>query len=159
MNQDPILFVYGTLRAGYHNHHLLHKAKPLGLARTLQPRVMLAKGIPFLHRSTHSVDSWGVKEQAPRVWGEVYQLPWEQLRRVDMLEGHPKWYRRMLEPVELEGSTDIGSHSLLYGKIVQETLRTQGTQLKAWAYFITTDGQPVEVPAHVRGPLADYSEQ
>ena len=82
------------------------------------------------------------------MWGEVYQLTWEQLRRVDMLEGHPKWYRRMLEPVELEGSTDV-----------QGTLRTQGTQLKAWAYFITTDGQPVEVPAHVRGPLADYSEQ
>lgn len=73
------VFVYGTLRMGHGNNHLLHKAKFLGEATT--NGLMYSMGyIPFVslkHKSNENI-----------VHGEVYEIDEDILQRLDRLEGY-----------------------------------------------------------------------
>lgn len=78
------VFVYGTLLAGEGNHRLLATAKLIGEART-EPAFELRDlgAFPGL-----------VRGGAYAVVGEVYAVDTETLARLDVLEGHPRFYRR-----------------------------------------------------------------
>jgi gamma-glutamylaminecyclotransferase len=83
------LFVYGTLRQGCTNHHLVFGSPHLGPATTVEPFVMAtqkSRSFPYIfkHADLHT---------AP-VKGEMYEINQEVLRRLDVLEGHPDHYRR-----------------------------------------------------------------
>lgn len=84
------LFVYGTLKRGHGNHHVL------GAARFIQqdeaPGRMYASGIPFV------LEPGGTET----VHGELFAIEPEDLARVDRLEGHPFSYTR--SPVRLKRS-------------------------------------------------------
>lgn len=108
-----LVFVYGSLKSGFHNHRLLidHKAESLGMARTLE-RHMLLKGnaFPFLlKRPAHA-----------RVSGELYRVDDAGLVALDRLESHPRFYRRELTRTV----TGMGK---------------DGTIQIAWVYFLQRD--------------------
>ena len=80
------IFVYGTLKKGYHNHRLLE-----GFA------CMPAKapGID-LHRGFHF--PYATKGPGTAI-GELYEITDEALAKIDKLEGHPYFYQRVKHKV------------------------------------------------------------
>jgi gamma-glutamylaminecyclotransferase len=91
-----LVFVYGTLRKGWHNHrHYLDctGAKFIGEGRTLGKHRMVAAGVPFVakHGGEHTI------------LGELYEVNDEVLENLDRLEGHPSFYCREKELVRVNG--------------------------------------------------------
>lgn len=83
------LFVYGTLKRNFSNHHLLKDSQYLGTGFTKERYAMYESGIPFVVKS----------EPVSSIHGELYQVDDTTLQRLDRLEGHPDWYYR--EQVEI----------------------------------------------------------
>ncbi len=84
MSEQHLVFVYGTLRKGYKNHHLMAGSQDLGPARSLESYALFLDDFPYL-----------VKSQAVApVVGELYAVDAEGLARLDQLEEHPSWYCR-----------------------------------------------------------------
>ncbi len=106
------IFVYGTLRKGMGNHHLLEGSFFLGMGKTVARYGMyiLPSGIPYVKRRS---------ERKTVIVGEVYVVDEDTLCRVDHLEGHPNFYRRRLVPVMLNS----------------------GEKIQAWMYFLTDGGR------------------
>jgi len=78
------VFVYGTLKKGRGNHHLLSQSKFLGTAETLPQYTMVSLGaFPGV-----------IENGITQIQGEIYEVNAEQLVRLDRLEGHPNFYRR-----------------------------------------------------------------
>lgn len=88
--------VYGTLKAGFGNHRLLSKADFVGTGKTKSPYPLEVEGLPYLH------DKEGVGEN---VTLEVYDVDPDTLRRLDLLEGHPSFYKRKVIPVSMSDWT------------------------------------------------------
>jgi gamma-glutamylcyclotransferase (GGCT)/AIG2-like uncharacterized protein YtfP len=92
------VFVYGTLRRGEPNHHLLD---PRALVRTCrtEPRFTLVSlgAFPAM-----------VPGGTTAVVGELYEIDTVTLAALDRLEDHPRFYRRT--PIRLEG----GAEALAY---------------------------------------------
>lgn len=106
--------VYGTLREGYGNHTLIASGNTdkVGKGLTVGFHTLTASGIPFVKKDTGET----------RVVVEVYQVnDIETLNRLDSLEGHPRWYKREIEKVELE----------------------DGSTVDAWLYFNEDQGSVV----------------
>ncbi len=99
-----LIFVYGTLKRGFYNHHYLENEKFLGEAMTLYKYALYRNRIPFLQQSP----------PVSNVYGEVYEVSSETLKVIDVLEGHPLFYRRLKAPVVLLDS---------------------GERVDAWIYF------------------------
>ena len=78
------IFVYGTLKKGYHNHRLLEGCELISDNFIVSGFKLFESGIPFMKRSNNS----------DMVLGEVYSVDDKTLSRLDSLEGHPNWYRR-----------------------------------------------------------------
>ena len=102
-----IVFVYGTLKRGHGNHILLEKSEFLGPAETNDKYVMYQAGIPFVSKA--------FKET--RISGEVYRVDELELNHLDLLEGHPTWYKR----------------EEIYVKYINNKGEVKTT--KAWLYF------------------------
>ena len=94
---EYLIFVYGTLRKGQWNHHLLDRSKFLGVAKTKLRYALYGSGVPFLSRTRAIV----------KVTGEVYSVDDATLRRLDQLEGHPDMYKREQAEVVLEAGTEL----------------------------------------------------
>lgn len=80
------LFVYGTLRKGKHNHHILRNSKCLGEFHTERGLGLIVQGLPFLVEDV----------TGPGCWGELYEVDRNVLSDCDRLEGHPDFYKRTL---------------------------------------------------------------
>jgi len=102
------VFVYGTLKVGFGNNYLLRGSECLGVAKTQEYYSMTSSGIPFVH---HTPKQTTIK-------GELYKVNKNTLHQLDMLEGHPNWYKRQQVWV-VDG----------YG----------GPLAKAWLYFNNVD--------------------
>jgi len=81
------LFVYGTLKNGFHNHHLLENTEFICSATTKQryPMVNIEEYFPYL------IDDEG---EGCHIEGEVYKIGEETLAIIDILEGYPELYNR-----------------------------------------------------------------
>jgi gamma-glutamylcyclotransferase (GGCT)/AIG2-like uncharacterized protein YtfP len=87
------VFVYGTLRQGFCNHHYLRRAVRLGSGRTRDGHALyLFGGIPYLVRD----------EPGEPVVGELYRVTAGILAGLDRLEEHPHVYRREPAPIVLD---------------------------------------------------------
>lgn len=88
MTSPHLIFVYGTLKRGFHNHErFLTMSTFKGAFRTDQPYPLVVMGsLPFL---LAPMDGKGF-----RVAGEVFEVDDRTLTNLDRLEGHPEWYRR-----------------------------------------------------------------
>jgi gamma-glutamylaminecyclotransferase len=96
MTDEELVFVYGTLRKGYVNHHLLQGARALGAARTQEDYALYLGDFPYLVRG----------QPVGAVKGELYAVSPAGMRLLDQLEEHPDWYERRLAPViDAQGST------------------------------------------------------
>lgn len=91
------VFVYGTLRRGFTNHHFMHGARLLGGARSVDRYAMYLADCPYL-----------VQEEARyTVAGEVYEVSDAMLMTLDALEEHPRVYERRRIPVVLDSGREI----------------------------------------------------
>ena len=108
MNSDLKVFVYGTLKNGFRNHHYLSGSRFLGTGRTTEKYAMHTEGgIPFVVEN----------EQVSYIFGELYSVDGSVLQNLDRLEGHPTWYQRK----EVEICLDSGACSTM----------------RAWMYFVS----------------------
>ena len=96
------VFVYGTLKRGFRNHHLLHDSEYLGKATTAQRYTMtVADGTPFVNRDA----------KLTPIHGEVYRVTAATFDKLDELEEHPVWYKR--EEVDVRLQQENGQTLLL----------------------------------------------
>ena len=86
MKKCSLVFVYGTLRQGEVNHHLLGKASLCG-RHTTRP-----------HYKMFSLGAYpAVVTRGPdRISGEVYRVDGRTMVELDRLEGYPRSYDRKL---------------------------------------------------------------
>jgi gamma-glutamylcyclotransferase (GGCT)/AIG2-like uncharacterized protein YtfP len=121
-----LVFVYGTLKKGQRNHHLLKDADYFGKATTTKPYWMYSTGeYPVcMNRS----------DGGTLISGELYECNDLTLSHLDMLEAHPDLFKRELTVIDMAD---------------------KGTTVSAWMYFGTPtawnaarDGLPT-VPAGV----------
>ena len=87
----PLLFVYGTLKRGLHNHAFLAGQEYVGPARTL-PHYHLYHCGPY--------PGLVAAESGVAVDGELWRVDEETLRRLDDFEGVPAVFDRRLIPLE-----------------------------------------------------------
>lgn len=88
------VFVYGSLKLGFHNHSLLDGI-PFKKAVALGIDLYRGTHFPFAKRG----DGFAI--------GELYEVDELTFHRLDMLEGHPNFYMREMVQVKLEdGSFD-----------------------------------------------------
>ena len=83
-NQITHVFVYGTLLWKEPNHRLLASSRLVRQAKTTPEFELLDLG------SFPGMVSGG----STSVEGEVYEVDQETLRKLDRLEGHPRFYKR-----------------------------------------------------------------
>jgi len=86
--QHKQLFVYGTLKEGFHNHYLLKDATFLGKQTTLGNHKMISLGgFPGV--------IW--RNGVHQIQGEVYEVHDEDTRvAIDNLEGYPNFYTKQV---------------------------------------------------------------
>ena len=93
-----LVFVYGTLKRGYHNHDLLKGAKFIGEGLTYKRFRLFDVGYPLAIPA----------EKGARIKGEVYQVTDPgMMRALDWLEGYPNFYNRQVVKVEVKGVGDV----------------------------------------------------
>lgn len=92
--ERSVIFVYGTLKSGFSNHHYLDGSNCLGAGRTVEKYGLYVEGIPFVVRHEH----------VSHICGELYSINAATLNKLDSLENHPGWYNRQeVEVVTNEG--------------------------------------------------------
>jgi gamma-glutamylaminecyclotransferase len=94
------VFVYGSLKKGFHNSELLEDAVFLGEFKTKDYFKMLDLG---------SYPAIYFDEEGFRVRGELYEIDEDMQRQLDYLEGYPKFYNR--KEVDL---VDFGDKASIY---------------------------------------------
>jgi len=82
--EEQLVFVYGTLKSGFNNNILLSDSKLVGPGVTDDMYVMYEDGIPYVSKSS----------KQSQISGEIYLVDGHTLEDLDMLEGHPQWYKR-----------------------------------------------------------------
>lgn len=91
-----LVFVYGTLKRGFHNHSLLSSSSFLGQAETCKSFVVLdGPGFPFMVKKYQEITKLPVV-------GELYSVNKSVLAQLDHLEGNGLFYERELISVQLE---------------------------------------------------------
>jgi gamma-glutamylaminecyclotransferase len=93
------VFVYGSLKRGFHNHSVLDGAKFAGEA-TLNPKYTMYSlgGYPAIVPDG---------KHPSQIIGELYEVDNAGLARLDMLEGYPSYYNRRKEIVNTERGGEI----------------------------------------------------
>lgn len=83
-----VIGVYGTLRKGGHNHHLLHGAEYILSMHLSGYRMYSCGGFPVVFKEG--------KDYKGGIEIEVYRVSDAELQAIDRLEGHPEWYQRVV---------------------------------------------------------------
>ncbi len=111
------VFVYGTLKKGFCNHHFLEKSRFLGKAETLNKYALYLKDYyPFVTEY----------EKISIIKGEVYQINQQQLQQIDILEEVPDYYYRKLIKVKLIDSSKITDAFIYFNNIEKGILIKSG---------------------------------
>lgn len=102
--EHNLVAVYGTLRKGNGNYyHYLQDSKYIGPGYTEDKFPLVVNGLPYL------VDKKGFGHN---VEVDVFKVSDEVLKELDVLEGHPNWYKRR-----------------------KVNIKRNGKLLKCWIYF------------------------
>lgn len=120
MAHSEYLFVYGTLKRGFCNHHYLGDARYISPGKTLNDFALYTIEYPFL---CHAPALYSVS-------GEVYQISQNDLARVDVLEQHPDDYCREVIDVLLADGSQLQAwtyfHPQSQGRLLSEGVFTTG---------------------------------
>ena len=118
------IIVYGTLMSGCGNHGFLKGSTYCGKIR-IKGFSMVSLG------SFPAVTETGVSEDS--VVGEVYEVDWNTIRRIDRLEGHPFFYQRKRIPIQL----NVGGHNIKEAWIyLQDNPKGTSVSNGDWRSFI-----------------------
>ena len=91
------LFVYGSLKKSGGNHCYLEDSKFIQHYKLKgHALVDLGHGFPYM-----------IQDKNSAVYGEIYSVSEETIKKIDLLEGVPYLYRRMLTNYELNGTMEI----------------------------------------------------
>ena len=93
------VFVYGTLRKGGHYHHLLEDST--FLINGFVPGEMYSLGA---YPAVVISDDCSLK-----VYGEVFSVTEDVLSKLDKLEGHPEFYLRIMQKIEIENGRPVNA--------------------------------------------------
>lgn len=91
--------VYGTLMGGFHNNILMEEARFIDRGESeFWATMYSAGGFPILSTA----------EPTSKIVVELYTLPLtlegeKALERIDGLEGHPDWYKRVIKTFNING--------------------------------------------------------
>ena len=88
-----LVFVYGSLRKGFTNNHILEGARFRGVAKTYENNFQM-------RAFCYGYPAVSLKKNGSAILGEVYEVSDWGLARLDRLEGHPHFYRRKLVSVK-----------------------------------------------------------
>lgn len=93
------LFVYGTLKQGFHNHHVLgDNAKYISEGVVFGLRLHEGPGFPYAFKTNDYTNT---------TIGEVYEIDDVSFARCDRLEGYPRHYTRsMVEVITSAGKVN-----------------------------------------------------
>ncbi len=92
------VFVYGTLKKGGRNHHLLENASFVGEAVSLKKYILQGKKHPYPLATPYGyVQNRVSPECAGFLAGEIYEMDRKTLKLLDRLEEHPHYYIREKE--------------------------------------------------------------
>lgn len=114
-----LVFVYGTLKQGRGNSHLLASADFMGEALTVE-RYALSLYAPQVFDRSDIAPCW-----LGHVRGEVYDCDEATLAELDRLERNGEWYTRKLVPVQAEDG---------------------GPTVNAWLYFMRNNRTALAAP-------------
>jgi len=94
------IFVYGTLKSGFHNHHYLKNATFIDKATTLYkyPMILACQAFPHLINA---------KGKGHYIKGEVYSIDNETMLKIDELEGVPEHYYGECIDVRLQNGDNL----------------------------------------------------
>lgn len=111
-----LVFVYGTLKKGFGNHHLLHNCPYKGKGHIQGTKMLNLGAFPGM-----------IPDESKKVQGELYEINEFTLKRLDRLEGHPHFYTRHLAQVHVppSGASAETPH--------------QAETVDAWAYYLSAD--------------------
>lgn len=100
------LFVYGTLKRDFSNHHYLKNATFLGKSQTVLPYPMILKhkAYPYLINKPN---------KGLHIKGELYHVDYATLLAIDELEGCPDNYIRSEIAVQYENNNQV-NQALVY---------------------------------------------
>jgi gamma-glutamylcyclotransferase (GGCT)/AIG2-like uncharacterized protein YtfP len=103
------VFVYGTLKRGYGNHHILADSRFVGEGETVARCRLFNSGFPVLRRRLNLDGPWN----AP-VRGEIYEVtnP-ETLARLDRLESEGFMYHRRIKKIRTDDGQIVKAHTYI----------------------------------------------
>lgn len=125
--EDEILVAtYGTLKKDYNNYkRYLTQSEYIGSGITQDKYPLIIKDMP------HMIEEEGIGFQ---VEVDVFTVSAQVLKDLDVLEGHPTWYRRKVIPIEFNGkthscwvyfsTTEVVGTNLLHKTYIQEPGKT-----------------------------------
>lgn len=93
---NHLIFVYGTLKQGFQNHHLLHGGYFLGTGHTVEQYAMFKHAVPYVIKG----------RPLTQIYGELFSIHQSILETLDLFEGNPVWnFREQVEVIlEKDGS-------------------------------------------------------
>lgn len=112
-NNDKLtaVFVYGTLKQGGSNHHLLESSEFVEYSYVDDMVAINTPGFPY-----------AIDKDGGHLLGELYRVDEATFRRLDMLEGYPRHYER--KEVDVFGIVNSPSTN---------------PPVKAWVYYVDAD--------------------
>lgn len=112
------LFVYGTLRKNFGNHDFLKNSTFLGNAVTVPNTLLFGTVIPFMKYI--NLKDFEYLNIDSHVKGEVYLVSKTELENIDILEGHPDFYKREKILVNLNNKEEY-----IYSYIYYDDVNTE----------------------------------
>lgn len=96
-NENQLVAVYGTLKQGFGNHRLLANSNFIGSGTTSNKYRLCISGLPFMIAGEH--------EEGNNVAVELYDCNPFEMYDLDLLEGHPRFYKREKVDVSVNDKT------------------------------------------------------
>jgi gamma-glutamylaminecyclotransferase len=98
-DKNYLLFVYGSLKRGYHNHPLLINSIYHGKGNTFYDNYAMYSfgGYPVVIH----------KNQGTQIRGEIYECTLETIFRINRLEGHPTFYKGSIQRIQTKKPNEI----------------------------------------------------
>jgi|TARA_B100000795_G_scaffold236855_1_gene197199 gamma-glutamylaminecyclotransferase len=97
--QDNLVAVYGTLKKGFGNYNAyLTNSKHLGSGVTNEKYPLVVDGLPYL------LPQAGVGHN---VKVDVFKVSDVTFKKLDQLEGHPRWYKRKQIEINMDGKPNL----------------------------------------------------
>eukprot|EP01135_Chromosphaera_perkinsii_P004263 Nk52_evm15s273 gene=Nk52_evmTU15s273 len=110
MPHDVLVFVYGTLKTGFFNHNKYLKGREEGISEDGVANLVCGKAktvhsyflcVATPYHIPYLLEGKSDSARKKSIYGEIYSVDFKMLKRLDVLEGHPDYYRRKLIPIEV----------------------------------------------------------